>query len=143
MRYCLCFLVLAAWICLAAAPESGTPQSDTLHGKLLLTPGKAPAIEIAGHKLVTLEGDDSTRKVLSDRRLDGYEVEARGHYTASGHFLIDPFHTRGLVARQDGKIRLITYFCDVCNIRAYTPGPCACCQKETTLELRDPDAPQQ
>jgi hypothetical protein len=28
----------------------------------------------------------------------------------------------------------------VCNIRAYTPGPCVCCQRETTLDLIDPDA---
>jgi hypothetical protein len=34
---------------------------------------------------------------------------------------------------------MITYWCDVCSIRAYTPGPCVCCQQETTLDLRDPD----
>jgi len=27
----------------------------------------------------------------------------------------------------------------VCGIRAYTPGPCVCCQAETELDLRDPD----
>jgi hypothetical protein len=133
MRCCLCLLALAAFL------FAGDPQSETLRGKLVLAPGKNPAIETSDRKLVMLDGDDSTRKVLADQRLNGYAVEARGHYTAPGHFLIDPFHTRGLVARRDGKIKVITYFCDVCSIRAYTPGPCACCQRETTLELKDPD----
>ena len=138
MRNCLCLLTLA--LCLRAA---GALPTETLHGKLIVSAGKEPAIELAGHKLVTLDGDDSTRKVMADPRLNGYDVQAKGHYTAPDHFLIDPFYTRGLVARQNGKIKIITYFCDVCNIRAYTPGPCACCQRETTLELRDPDQPEQ
>jgi hypothetical protein len=117
---------------------ASAPESETLRGKLVLTAGKSPAIELADRKLVTLEGDESTSKVLSDQRLNGYEVEAKGHYAAPGRFVIDPFYTRGLVARQDGKIKIITYYCHVCNIRAYTPGPCACCQRETVLELRDP-----
>ena len=44
-----------------------------------------------------------------------------------------------LLVHQNGKLKMITYWCDVCSIRAYAPGPCVCCQKETTLELRDPD----
>jgi hypothetical protein len=27
----------------------------------------------------------------------------------------------------------------VCSIRAYAPGPCVCCQKDTDLDLRDLD----
>ena len=134
MRFCLCFLAVLMSLSAAEAPTG-----ETLRGKLVLTPGKSPILETVDHKRVVLDGDDSTRKVLADRRLNGYEVQARGRYTAPDHFLIDPFHTRGLVARQDGRVQLITYYCDVCSIRAYTPGPCACCQKETTLELRDPD----
>jgi hypothetical protein len=36
-------------------------------------------------------------------------------------------------------VKVITYWCDVCSIRTYTPGKCWCCQQETTLDLRDPD----
>jgi hypothetical protein len=118
---------------------AGAPPGEVLRGKLVLDSGKSPTLVTADRKTVVLDGDESTRKVLGDHRLNGYQVEARGHFTSPGHFLIDPFYTRGLVARQNGKIKLITYYCDVCNIRAYTPGPCVCCQKETTLELIDPD----
>ena len=46
------------------------------------------------------------------------------------------------LAEKDGHVKVITYWCDVCSIRTYTPGPCWCCQKETLLDLRDPDQDQ-
>ena len=138
MRYCLCVVALA----LSALWGAELPSHDVLHGKLMVREGKPAALETADHKVVVLDGDESTRKVLADERLNGYQVEARGHFTAADHFAIDPFYKRGLVAVDHGKIKLITYYCDVCNIRAYTPGPCACCQKETTLSLQDPNQEQ-
>jgi len=77
--------------------------------------------------------------ILHDERVDGFQMEARGHFTAPDRFTIDPQHTRALLVRDHGRLKMITYWCDVCGIRAYTPGPCVCCQKETTLDLRDPD----
>jgi hypothetical protein len=112
---------------------------ETLRGKLVLRAGKPPALETAEHKLVTLDGDEPTRKVLGDQRLDGFAVEAKGRFTTPDQFLIDPIHTRALLVRQGDKLKMITYWCDICSIRAYTPGPCVCCQRETTLDLHDPD----
>jgi hypothetical protein len=129
------FLAFALTSVYAADPVS----SVTLRGKLTLHEGKPPAVETADHKLIKLDGDESTRKVLGDQRINGFEVEAKGHYTAKGQFLIDPIHTRSMLVRQQGRLKMVTYWCDVCSIRAYTPGPCVCCQKETTLDLRDPD----
>ena len=135
MRFCLCLLALSlGWACAADSLPGGT-----LRGKLFVRAGKAPAIEMPDHKLVALDGDDSTLKILHDQRLNGFAVEARGHFTGPGQFQADPIHTRGLLVRQDGRLKMITYFCEVCNIRSFTPGPCVCCQKETALELRDPD----
>jgi hypothetical protein len=139
MRYCLW---IAAFF-LAAAWAAEKPSHEVLRGKLLLRDGKPPAVETADHKLVELSGDESTQKVLADKRLNGFQVQARGHFTTPDRFAIDPFYTRGLVAVDKGKVKIITYYCDTCNIRTYVPGPCACCQKETTLELRDPSQEQQ
>ena len=36
---------------------------------------------------------------------------------------------------KEGKLYDIFYFCEVCNIRAYAPGPCPCCRNE--LEFRE------
>jgi hypothetical protein len=137
MRFCLCLLALTAISALAADSHPG----ETLRGKLVLSDGKPPAVETAEHKRVILDGDEPTRKVLGDRRVNGFEVEAKGRFTAPDRFLIDPIHTHSLLVRQGGKLKMITYWCDTCSIRSFTPGPCVCCQRETTLDLRDPDEP--
>src|ERR1035441_2632480 len=135
MRFCLCLLMVAAVFALAADLHPG----ETLRGKLVVRDGKPPVVETAEHKLVILDGDGPTRQVLADQRLNGFEVEAKGRFTAPDRFLIDPIHTRALLVRQGGKLRMVTYWCDICSIRSFTPGPCVCCQRETTLDLHDPD----
>jgi len=113
--------------------------SETIHGKLVVHEGKATVIETADHQLIQVDGDAPTHKVLNDARVDGYEVQARGHFTGPGRFQVDPQHTHALLVHDHGRLKMITYWCDVCSIRAYAPGPCVCCQQETTLDLRDPD----
>lgn len=140
MRCCLWVLALAVGT-LWAAESPGAHA--VLHGKLIVRDGRPAAVETTDQKLIEISGDESTNKVLADNRLNGYQVEARGHYTAPNHFAIDPFYTRGLKAVVNGQVKLITYYCDVCNIRTETPGPCACCQKETVLSLQDPNHPQE
>jgi hypothetical protein len=135
MRVCLCFLALAAFSLCAATP----PKSETLHGKLVVRSGQAPELETAEHQRIALDGDAPTRKVLHDPRVNGFDVEAHGHFTAPGQFLIDPQHLRPLLVHDHGSLKMITYWCDVCYIRAYAPGPCVCCQKDTDLELRELD----
>jgi hypothetical protein len=91
-------------------------------------------------KTILLDGDDSTRAVLNDERLRGMDFEALGHFTAANRFLIDPIHERAMFVHKDGKRLFITYWCDVCYIRTWTPGNCRCCQKYTNLDLRENDA---
>jgi hypothetical protein len=126
-----CFLATA---CLAEGP-----QSATIRGSLRQRPGQPPAMETADHRMISLDGDDATKKVLNDARLAGFDMEAKGHFTAPDHFLVDPIHTEAMYVHKDGHLKVITYWCDTCSIRTYAPGPCMCCQKETTLDLRDPD----
>jgi hypothetical protein len=135
MRFCLCLVALAAAGLAAETP----PAHQTLHGTLDLHDGQPPVLQMAAGQKVMLDADEFTRKVLGDLRVNGFEVEIKGHFTSPGNFLIDPSHTHPLLVRKDGHLKLITYWCDICSIRAYTPGPCVCCQRETTLELRDPD----
>jgi hypothetical protein len=136
MRFCLCFLAMA--VVLAAAAEHPGYTVETLRGKLSVRAGQPPTVETADHKIVQLEGDETTSKVLADKRLDGFHVEAKGHFTSGGHFQIEPSHTHPFEVRKDGKLKLVSYWCGVCSIRQYTPGPCPCCQAEMTLELIDP-----
>jgi len=134
MRVCLLLLFGALGSALAQ-----TPTAETITGKLIEHPGGTSVIETADHRQIAVAGDAATRGVITDKRLDGVEIQARGHFTAPGHFLIDPIHTKAILVHKDGRLKLVTYWCDVCSIRTYSPGPCWCCQKETTLDLRDPD----
>ncbi len=135
MRPWLTLLASLAAMCAVAAPE---PAS--VRGKLVQRPGKPPAVETRDGKTVALDGDEETRGVLNDKRLAGFDLEAKGHFTAPDRFQVDPIHTRAMFVYKDGRARLITYWCDTCSIRTYTPGLCWCCQQETTLDLRDPES---
>ncbi|HUA58329.1 MAG TPA: hypothetical protein VML19_06220 [Verrucomicrobiae bacterium] len=139
MRLAACLLAIAAAASWAVDTKPAPPSAATVSGKLIVHEGQAAELQTGDGKTVQLDGDEPTRKVLGDSRLNGFQVEAHGHFTDSGHFLIDPIHTHSFLVRKDGKLKLVTYWCDVCSIRAYTPGPCVCCQRETTLDLRDPD----
>jgi len=134
MRLCLAILALTA---IGIAADTG--ESVTVRGKLTVREGKPASVETPDHKTVQLDGDDSTLKVLADDRLNGFEIQAKGKFTAPGRFTIVPIHARSLLVQEKGRLKLVTYWCDICAIRAFTPGPCACCQRETTLDLRDPE----
>lgn len=84
--------------------------------------------------MVSLDGDEPTLKVLHDARLKGADVEVLGHYRDPTHFDVDHIHTRSLFVYQGGKRKMVTYWCDVCYIRTYSPGKCWCCQKDTDLD---------
>ncbi len=91
----------------------------------------------AGSKTVFVEGDEPTNGVLKDHRLAGADLEVIGQVAAPDRFLIDPIHTRSMFVHNNGKRLFITYWCEVCAIRTYTPGLCMCCQQETQLDLRE------
>ncbi len=111
------------------------PDAESVRGKLM----DVPAVRTSDGGTVALSGDDPTMLVLRDKRLAGMDLEIHGHKSAPGQFTIDKIHTRSLFAYQDGKKRMITYWCDVCYIRTFSPGPCWCCQEDTRLDLIDPD----
>ena len=127
--------------CLAAICFAEEPK--TIRGMLVQREGQPPAVRTADQQMITLDGDPATKGVLTDKRLAGFDLEAKGHFTAANQFMVDPIHTKAMFVHKDGHVKVITYWCDVCSIRTYTPGPCWCCQKETLLDLRDPDQDEQ
>ena len=120
------------------AAFAAAPTTSSVRGKLTQQDGK-PAIELSDHKLVALDGDEPTRGILNDKRLAGADMEATGHFGASGLFTVDPIHTKALHVYKDGKRHTISYWCATCSIRTYTPGICWCCQQDTELDLQDDD----
>lgn len=125
---------------LAASAPAGVPGLS-IRGKLTQSADHKPALRLNDHQLVYLEGDQPSMGVLNDKRLWGTDFEIIGHFTSPEHFEVDPIHTRAMFVHKDGKRLMITYWCDVCSIRTYTPGTCVCCQKYTDLDLRESDEP--
>jgi len=112
-----------------------------VRGRLRQPEGEPPVLETPDGRTIGLEGDEPTEGVLRDKRLGGVEVEFVGHFKEPGLFAIDPIHKRALFTYKNGKRLVITYYCDVCAIRFYTPGICWCCQEETRLDLLESDQP--
>ncbi|MGA3023596.1 MAG: hypothetical protein ABSF98_02380 [Bryobacteraceae bacterium] len=115
-------------------PRAGLPE-ESVRGTLIQAVLTAP-----DGRTILLDGDESTRGVLDDERLRGMDFEALGHFTAANRFLIEPIYKRAMFVHKDGKRLFITYWCNVCYIRTYTPGNCRCCQKYTDLDLTENDA---
>jgi hypothetical protein len=132
MHWVPALAILATAVSLAAQPQV------SLLGKLVQPEGKPPAIQTAGNKLVSLDGEPESLKVLSDERLAGSDMELLGHYAAPDRFVVGSFYTsRSIIVHKDGKRYTISYWCPVCSIRAYTPGKCVCCHQETQLDLQE------
>lgn len=108
--------------------------ADTLRGRL-----SKGTLKTADGRIISLSGDADTIGVLNDARLEGADFEIIGKSEAPGKFAVNPIHTRAMFVHKDGKRLLVTYWCDVCAIRTYTPGICWCCRDETALDLLDPD----
>ena len=116
---------------LASATESGPLRGKLIHD------GTGPVLETADGRKIPLDGDADTIGVLRDARLSGASMELRGAMQPSGKFRVNPIHERAMHVHKDGKRLFVTYWCDVCSIRTYTPSKCWCCQEETELDLRD------
>ena len=124
-----------------AAPlvYAAEPRPAAVRGQLTQPEGKPPALETREHKFIPLAADAATLGVLQDKRLAGVDLEALGELSSGGVFQVGPIHTKSMFVHKDGSRLLITYWCDLCSIRTYTPGVCWCCQEETALELRKPE----
>ncbi len=121
---------------LAPACFATAPTGSKIRGKLATRDGK-PVLELSDHRVVSVDGDESTRGILNDKRLAGADIEADGHFADSETFQVDPIHTKALHVFKGGKRYSISYWCATCSIRTYTPGTCVCCQAETALDLQD------
>jgi hypothetical protein len=108
-----------------------------------LAPGESPALKTGEEKLIRLEGDTETTGVIKDERLKDVDFEAVGEFLNADRFRIGPIHEKSMWVWKDGHKHSISYWCEVCAIRTYTPGICMCCQEETAVDLRTGDGPGQ
>lgn len=131
-------MLLASGAALFAGPVEGG-ERDQLRGTLRADSQGHPLLTLPGGAAIRLEAGADTLAILTDSRLLNNDLEVFGKRVNAKSFRVDPIHTASLFVYQDGRKWRITYWCDVCHLRTGTPGKCASCQKETDLDLRDPD----
>jgi hypothetical protein len=107
----------------------------TLRGKLLQDVNSA-RLRLEDGREISLRGDKHVSAILLDERLKDATLEVAGDL-AGDELMVGPIHTRSLFVLKDGKKQTVSYWCDVCAIRTYSPGVCMCCQEDTELQLRD------
>lgn len=130
----ICALAMSAF---AGSPAgSGAPASSEIRGKLIQRANGPVSLDTGSIK-IEIRADKDSDSVLHDQRLAPLEIALHGHAIDATHFQLDPFFLKPIYAVKDGKEMLVTYYCDVCSIRYYTPGRCACCQQETRVDLHD------
>lgn len=127
------FLLFASWPAALLRAQSAA----SARGRLRQAP-LPPALVTPSGRVIALEGDDATQKVLHDPRLKDLDFEVDGALLAPGRCRIAPIHERALFVWRGGRKLVVTYWCATCSIRAWVPGPCQCCQEDMALDLRDP-----
>jgi hypothetical protein len=90
------------------------------------------ALRSADGTLHRLSSDDSRVVMLTDERVRSRELQITAWRDGAGVLAI--VHLRSVV---DGKLHDPHYYCEVCAIRAYTPGLCWCCR--APFEFREPE----
>jgi hypothetical protein len=112
--------------------------ADSVRGTLTRTGEGKPAVKTSDGRLVELSGDEPSMLVLNDKRLAGADFEAVGERRSPALLVINPIHSRAMFVHKDGKRLAVSYWCDICYIRTWSPGTCWCCQEDTRLDPVDP-----
>ena len=113
------------------------PKTETIRGKLIVRAGRRRRSR-REHQTIQLDGYADPQSAARSTRQWFRRGSPRPLHGARAVPGRPPTHAL-LLVHEDGKLKMITYWCDVCYIRAYAPGPCVCCQKDTDVELKELD----
>jgi hypothetical protein len=78
--------------------------------------------------------DDALTAMFTDHRVRQRELQLTA-WQRQG----DQLELVAVRSIKSGRLYDIYYYCDICNITAYAPGPCPCCRRE--LEFKETPAP--
>jgi len=134
---------------------SGEAKTVSLRGKVVCLTEEleklyqiAPDCKTRGHvyTLKTAEGKfypflpvDTAAAIWMDERFRQRDLQVTARIFPATDFI----EVIKLQSWRNGKLHDLYYFCDICYITAYKPGPCECCQepvefRETPAEDNNP-----
>jgi hypothetical protein len=117
--------------------QNATPAKVVLRGQVALLDESGQRLNsqqgsnqaMANYELLTGEGrrykfspDDVIVPIFTESRVRKLELQITALQHADN--LLELIK---VLAVKEGKLYDIYYFCDLCNITAYGPGPCPCC----------------
>lgn len=84
----------------------------------------------ADGRLFSFLPTDSLTAMFADPRIRQKELQITAQQISK-----DELELIKVQSFREGKLYDLYYFCEVCNITAYAPGPCTCCRQE--LEFKE------
>ena len=134
---------------LASIPSLAASADDA---SFVVTRGRVVCLDVAGRPVDSLFACDETNPrfglesregklykflptdamtpIFTDSRVRQRELQITGRLRNG-----DELEIIKVQSIKSGKLYDIYYFCELCNIKAYTPGLCPCCRNE--LEFRE------
>ncbi len=127
-------LLTVAIVFPAVGFEQGTA---TLQGTLEFAKDGTPMLRTADGEVALGSGSKPLSDTLKDTRLSGRTLKVVGRTGKNSSFDVNEF----FVVRGENLYRII-YYCEVCNITAFSPGNCVCCQRPTAPVEVSPTDPR-
>ena len=128
-------LALMLMVSMAAAGNlkgqspGGKAPAPVISGILVHAEDGSPVL-VEGQRRYRLQGtQEHLAATLRDEHLRDRKMRLEGRLNAEGIFEVVK-----LLTVRDGQVYKVRYFCDICNITAVQPGPCACCQGPTEFQ---------
>ena len=112
----------------AVCLDSAGRASESLFG--CNDPSARFAIVDRNAKLHNFAPTDISTAIFTDLRVRQRELQVTARLDSKSQLEI--IRVQSIRA---GKLHNLYYFCEICNITAYAPGPCPCCGNE--LEFRE------
>ena len=103
-----------------------TGNGTTVLAGSLAHQNDAPILKVKERSYILTSADNSILTTLADVRNRGRQLELHGRWKNPETFVVERF-----LVRREGKLFKLVYYCDVCNITTYQPGPCDCCREPT------------
>ncbi len=95
------------------------------------TTGNRFALQTSESKLHVFLASDRMTAMFDDHAVRMRALAVRARETPTGEI-----ETIKVYSLREGRLHDLDYFCEVCNVVAYAPGPCVCCRQPLVLRER-------
>jgi hypothetical protein len=133
--------MICVWFVLSSVYALQSPREISVRGRIVCVDENRARTECTNEStsfaLEAVEGgrfyfssQDSKTGMFKDPRVRARDLEVKAWVVSENELEIIKVYSV-----KDGQLHDLFYYCSVCSIRAFTGGPCWCCQQE--FEFRE------